>query len=162
MATLTFFGGYFRYEVQQIEEEDAKNYIENGIEESEIYDLDFSDEAEQGLSGEIVVVVDDEKVAEFDLENIEQTSIESMPSYWHILRLEHGRRGTSYSIDLTDRFDINNIIVKAEIKKVGDDEHRFFMPNYDPDSGKYISERIDEIRFFIVSPEGQICPLAID
>ena len=162
MSTLNFFGGYFRYELQQIEEEDAKNYIANGIDESEFDDLDFSDEAEQGLSGEIVVALDDQKVAEFDLQAVERTSMESIPPYWHALKLEHGRRGTSYSINFSDGFDINKIEIRAEIKKVGNQEHRFFCPSYNSDSGEYSSERIDGVDFFIVSPEGEVYPLVIN
>jgi hypothetical protein len=162
MANLTFFGGYFRYEIQQIDEEDAKNYIENGIDDLEIDDLDFSDEAEQGLSGEIVAVLDGEKVAEFDLQAAERTSIEPIPSYWHALKLEHGRRGTSYSIELTAEFDVKKIEIRAEIKKVGNNEYRFTSPSYDSDSGEYLSERVDEVEFFIVSPEGRAYPLNIN
>lgn len=162
MAQLTFHGGYFRFEVQQIEEDEAQDYIENGIEESDLYDLDFSDEAEQGLTGKIIVLLDDTKVTEFDLGSVNNTEVERAPSYWHLLRLEHGTRGTSYAVEIASSFEESKINIYAYQKQVGDEQYRFCTPSYDDESADQSSEQIDEVLFFIVSPTGELNNLEIN
>lgn len=162
MAQLTFHGGYFRYEIQQIESDEAQNYIENGIDESDLFDLDFSDEAEQGLSGEVIVLLDEAKITEFDLETVQKVKIERAPSYWHILRLEHGTRGTSYAVEIASTFDESKINIYAYLKQVGDEQYRFYTPGYGDESAEQSSEQIDEVLFFIVSPTGEVNHLEIN
>jgi hypothetical protein len=162
MALLTFHGGYFRYEVQQIEEDEAQIYLESGIDESDLFDLDFSDEAEQGLAGEVIVLLDETKITEFALESVEKVEVERAPSYWHLLRLEQGRQRTSYAVEIASTFDESKINIHACLKQVGDDQYRFYTPSYGDDSAEQSSEQIDEVSFFIVSPTGEATPLEIN
>lgn len=163
MSSLTFTGAYFRFEIQEIEEDEAQEYIENGIEEDELEDMDFSDEAEQGMSGEVVVEVDGSPVATFDVDKLKVSSEEPQPDYWHILKVEQGRRGAVYGpIDLNGPFNPTLITFAAYIKTLGTENHHFAQPIYDQQDIEQCEETVDDMTYFVVSPKGKIYELEIN
>lgn len=163
MASLAFTGAYFRFEIQEIEEDNAKAYIDNGIEEDELEDMDFSDEAEQGMSGTVIVDLNGSQVATFDVDKLDVSYEEDQPDYWHILKVEQGRRGSVYGpIDLDSSFDVSLVKFGAYVKKVGKESYRFAHPIYGDQNIEQSDERIDDVTYFVVSPKGGIHHLEIN
>jgi hypothetical protein len=163
VTSLTFTGAYFRFEIQEIEEDEAKEYIENGIEEGELECMDFSDEAEQGMSGEVVVEVDGSQVATFNVDKLNVSYEEAQQDYWHILKVEQGRRGAVYGpIDLDGQFNPALLSFGAYVKTVGQENYHFAQPTYDQENIDQCEERIDETTYFVVSEKGEIYELEIN
>jgi len=163
VASLTFTGAYFRFEIQEIEEDDAREYIESGIEEDELDYMDFSDEAEQGMSGEVVVDVDGSQVATFNVDKLNVSYEEPQPDYWHILKVEQGRRGAVYGpIDLDGPFNPALISFGAYVKTVGKENYHFAQPIYNQENIDQCEERVDDVSYFVVSAKGEIYELEIN
>jgi hypothetical protein len=162
MPNLTFTGEYFRYEIQEIDEDDAKEYIENGIDEGDLEDMDFSDEAEQGISGEILLTLDGSQLATLQIKDLKVSSVEPQPDYWHILKLEHGRRGCICGpLEIEGAFDKEAVKFSSYVKKVGEVEYRYASVSYGDESVEQTEERIDEVEYFVVSPKGKMHELEI-
>jgi len=163
MPDLTYNGSYFRYEIQEIDEDNAKQYIADGIDEDDLEDMEFCDEYEQGITGDIILQVDGSEVATFDIESFEVTSVEPQPDYWHILKLEHGRRGyVCGPLEIQDDFNKDAVEFATYLKKVGERAYRYAWASYDEKDVESTDERIDDVEYFVVSPKGKIHDLEIN
>lgn len=161
MAVLTFNGNFFRFEVQEIDDDDAKDMKSDGIDASDLEDMDFEDEAEEGICGQISVLVDDKRVAEIDITSLEVSSIEDSPDYWHILKIQRGSC-TYGPFEVDGDFDVNVVNFGTYIKKVGKLENRYAWPLYNEEDVEKLSESVDQVEYFLVSPKGKIHNLEIN
>lgn len=146
-------GGFYRYEIGPIEEDQAAYIIENGLKEYEIEDFDLDEYQEQGLSGNVNILVDGNRIGDINIDQCEPYGVEPDLEEWSLIRMEFG--SCHWAMDFDKEFDNSKLEFTVYQKNCGDNIHKYAWPMYDDVDLMETSNVINEVNYYVISPEGK-------
>jgi hypothetical protein len=156
MATsLTVSGRYISYELEELNETQAKKYIEHGIDSDELDDFSFTSGSETGLiEGSIYQA--DKIVEQLSIKNISNSKNHKIQkNVWFLVREEIG--SISYSpIKIKNHFDINSLNITKYSDTINGHKIEYINASYGDTDFVSNYQEVDVLSIFLVSPTGQI------
>ena len=154
---ITISGRYNSYEVEILEEEVAKNLIENGITEDQIDDFMFSDGNEQGLY-ECQIEINNEIIDRFSIYNIDLTkNNHNAASGWLLVKLESGKM--TYTKQIEDNFNKNLLEFALYSDFLNSYNVDYACPMYEDEDFDVNYKSADTYDLFVISPNGEKFPI---